>query len=106
MSLEELKNELRGLSDTELVQVLAEVLPLREPYKGEPLFKSSKLFMGIYCEDEEGSFVKAIAYPKNGELGPDWGFCQDAESEIKGIDYTSNCKECVSPFSNKDVHLT
>ncbi|MCE2029469.1 hypothetical protein [Sessilibacter corallicola] len=88
MFLEELKKELRDLFDTELVQVLADVLALQEPYKDEPLFKSSKLFIGIYCENEEDSFVKAIAYRRNGELAPDWGFYQDKESKIKGSDYT------------------
>lgn len=106
MNKEELINYLKEISDSELIQVMAEVLPLREPYKNEPLVSSSKMFLGVYAQDDEESYVKAIAYPKNGEVGPDWGFCQDAESEIKEIDYTSNCKNCNSPFTGKAVHLT
>lgn len=106
MNQNELIESLKKLSDEELVQVMAEILPHREPYKNEPYIKSSRMFLGIYSKDDDGFFVKAIAYPKNKELGPDWGFCQGAESEVQEIDYTSNCKECVSPFTGKTVYLT
>lgn len=106
MNNEELINSLKGMSDSELVQIMSEVLPFREPYKNEPLVESSKMFLGIYIKDDEESYAKAVAYPDNGELGPDWGFCQDAESGIIGIQYTSNCKECISPFTGEGVRLT
>lgn len=106
MKKEELINVLKEISDSELVQVMSEVLPFREPYKSEPLVISSKMFLGIYVKNEEESYIKAIAYPESGQLGPDWGFCQDAQSEIEKIEYTSNCKECISPFTGKSVYLT
>jgi hypothetical protein len=106
MNKDELINTLKNLSDEELVQVMSEVLPVREPYKSEPLVNSSKMFLGIYAQDNEEAYIKIVAYPKNGELGPDWGFCQDAESEIKAVEYTSNCKECTSPFTGNAVYLT
>lgn len=106
MNKDEIINTLRGMSDSELVQVMAEVLPLRAPYKNEPLVNSSKMFLGIYTQDDEGQYVKAIAYPEGGELGPNWGFCQDAKSEIQEVEYASNCKNCISPFTGKVVHLT
>ncbi len=106
MNTNELIEALKRTSDEELVQVMAEILPYREPYKNEPFVKSSRMFLGIYSQDEDNQYIEAIAYPKDKEHGPNWGFCQNAESEVNQVEYTSNCKECISPFTGKEVYLT
>jgi len=105
MNKRDLVNALNVLSDIELVEVLSDVLPNREPYKTESLVNRSNMFLGIYSKTDEEEFVEAIAYP-DGEIEPDWGFCQNGNSEIENIEYTSNSKNCISPFNGEKVYLT
>ena len=105
MNKRDLVNALNVLSDIDLVEVLSNVLPNREPYKTEPLVNSSKMFLGIYSKTDEEEFIEAIAYP-DGEIGSDWGFCQNSDSEIENVEYTSNSKNCISPFNGGKVYLT
>ena len=105
MSREALIASLRALSDEELVEVMSEVLPLRSPYRHEPLVESSRMFLGIHAIRHDGNpTVEAIAYPV--EIGLDTGFCQSIASNMEGIDFVGSGKDCLSPFDGRRIHLT
>ena len=102
----ELVAALKALPDEDLALVLGRVLPERNPFSKEPEVVSSKMFLGIYTEYTDESSISIVAYPKDGEHGPYWGFCQSAESPISGINFVSSQKQAISPLDETTIHLT
>lgn len=108
--LEDLACQLAKLDERELVFVLSRALPKISLAGREPLAKA-EFFLGIVDRSDEGTALEVVAYPGRESygpenLGPDWGHCQRAASEISGVDYVSNEKTCLSPLSGRFVHLT
>mgnify|MGYP003565995045 CR=1 FL=1 len=110
-NLHMLVNDLASLEERELVFVLSKILPHFTPFKDEPQITNSGFYLGTYSESEGAINISIVAYPdteKYGEeeMGPDWGLCQSWESEIPGVEYVSNLKQCLSPINGKKISLT
>ncbi|WP_147176357.1 hypothetical protein [Pseudomonas sp. AG1028] len=102
----ELVAALKALPDEDLALVLGMVLPERNPFAKEPEVVISRMFLGIYTEYTDERSISIIAYPKDGEQGPYWGFCQSADSPISGISFVSSKKEAISPLNGTTISLT
>ena len=109
--LRELAEKLRALDERELILVLSRVLPRFDPYQDEPEVERSGFFLGVYCCNDANFDISLVAYPDpeeygDAEIGPQWGLCQSAESELSGIEYVSNFKRCISPLTGEKIRLT
>jgi hypothetical protein len=106
MTESELISALRGLPNEDLARILGIILPERSPFVNEPGVEHSRMFLGVYSKYSDEHSISIIAYPKNDEHGPYWGFYQSAESPIAGVEFISCVKQAISPFDETHIHLT
>lgn len=108
--LQALAEQLASLDQRELVYVIARSLPTFEPYRSDPQVDRSGFFLGAFAVQQGGTTIDVVAYPDPAEyghdLGPDWGLVQRAPSEVGGLDYVSNFKQCLSPLNGGKVDLS
>ena len=109
--LQKMAEILGKLDERELVFVLSKVLPNHDPYKQDPIIERARFVLAVAYQENGNSGLNIVAYPDpdeyGDELGPDWGLCQSSGgSEWDGIEYVSNVKNCISPYSGEKIHMT
>ena len=108
--LSELARKISALEERDLIYVLSRVLPEFSPYESHPVTDLSGFFLGAFRCQRGTVEIDIVAYPDLDEYGddpgPDWGLCQRTPSEVKGLEYVSNVKNCLSPFDGRRLHLT
>ena len=109
--LRKLAEDLGNLNESELIYVLSKFLSKHNPYKDDPVIEKSRFVLGIAYLEEGNSRLDIVAYPdpdKYGDdLGPDWGLCQrSGSSDWDGIEYVSNVKQGIPPYTDEKIYMT
>lgn len=114
----ELVSTLRSLPDEWLVDVLTDVFQRRRPGPDDGTAPDARYYLGVVDRDRDehtGAWTgpaehAAVAYAAHrsgpGDVGPDWGLCQEGVCDSCGVDLLSNRKQVRCPLCDAARHLT